>query len=417
MPRCGVALAGVLLLLVVVPWAAAWTKLSSGGLENSVDASPLVLADGKTIVAYREPTARAVVVSVGGKTKTVAGGLAGVGDPRLVQLPNGTVVLFAADQSGVVSFTSTNSGESWSGPNKTGSADTGNVQAAAVRKDGTPLFSQDGTGFLNVFQGAAGESSHNLFTPCCGYGESLAVDSHGLAQVAFWSNASGHGGYLYGKLSATGALAGGLHTLSSGETVERADRVPLVADDSGNTFVSFSNGYPTATTLVVETLRGGATAHKVTLASGHFSGNEPLLALDVDKRGRLWAVWTQGGSLWGARSRSHGAHFGAAVHVALPGSGYDLEAAATPDGSVTAIINHGSALRSQQLLPGLTVQASSQGVRVLDDGFPVPGASVHAGGKTVKTDAAGRANLGTLAHHTAVSVSAAGYAPASATTP
>ena len=223
MPRCGVALAGVLLLLVVVPSAAAWTKLSSGGLENSVDASPLVLADGKTIVAYREPTARAVVVSVGGKTKTVAGGLAGVGDPRLVQLPNGTVVLFAADQSGVVSFTSTNSGESWSGPNKTGSADTGNVQAAAVRKDGTPLFSQDGTGFLNVFQGAAGESSHNLFTPCCGYGESLAVDSHGLAQVAFWSNATSRGGYLYGKLSATGTLAGGLHTLSSGVTVERAD--------------------------------------------------------------------------------------------------------------------------------------------------------------------------------------------------
>ena len=168
---------------------------------------------------------------------------------------------------------------------------------------------------------------------------------------------------------------------------------------------------------MVETLRGGATAHKVTLASGHFSGNEPLLALDVDKRGRLWAVWTQGGSLWGARSRSHGAHFGAAVHVALPGSGYDLEAAATPDGSVTAIVNDGSALRSQQLLPGLTVQASSQGVRVLDDGFPVLGASVHAGGKTVKTDAAGRANLGTLAHHTAVSVTAAGYAPASATMP
>ena len=74
-------------------------------------------------------------------------------------------------------------------------------------------------------------------------------------------------------------------------------------------------------------------------------------------------------------------------------------------------------LRSQQLLPGLTVQASPQGVRVLDDGFPAPGASVRAGGKATKTAASGRANLGTLAQHTAVSVSAAGYAPASATTP
>jgi hypothetical protein len=416
-PRRGVVLVGVLLLLVVVPSASAWTKLSPGGLENSVDPSPLVLVNGKTLVAYRVPKAHSIVVSVDGKTKTIAGGLAAVGDPRLVQLPSGTLVLFAADQSGVVSFTSSNGGESWSGPGKTGSSNTGNVQAAAVRKDGTPLFSQDGTGFVNVFQGAAGESSHNLFTTCCGYGESLAVDSHGLAQVAFWSNASGHGGYLYGKLSAGGALAGGLRTLSSGETVERADPVPLAADDRGNTFVSFANGYPTATALVVATLRGGATAHKVTLATGHFSGNEPLLALDVDKSGRLWAVWTHGGALWGARSRSHGAHFGAAVHVALPGSGYDLEAAATPDGSVTAIVNDGSALRSQQLLPGLTVQASSQGVRVLDDGFPVPGATVHAGGKTAKTDASGSANFGVLAHHTTVSVSAAGYTPASATTP
>jgi hypothetical protein len=412
-----VGLAGVVSLLVVAPAAAAWTKLSAGGLENSVDPSPLVLANGTTLVAYREPHARAIVVSVGGRTKTVATGLAGVGDPRLVQLPNAGIVLFAADQDGVVSFTSSNGGASWSGPSKTASTDTGDVQSAAVRKDGTQLFSQDGTGFLNVFQGAGGEASHNLFAHCCGYGESLAVDSHGVAQIAFWSNAAGHTGYLYGKLGPTGELAGGLRTLSTGETVERADRVPLTTDRSGNTFVAFANGYPSATALVVETLHGGATAHKVTLAAGHFSGNEPLIALDVDRSGRLWSVWTQGGSLWAARSRSHGAHFGATVHVALQGSGYDLEAAAEPDGSVSAIVNNGSALLAQRLLPGLTVQATSQGVRVLDDGFPVPGATVRAGGKTAKTGASGVASLGTLAHHTAVAVSAPGYAPGSAVTP
>jgi hypothetical protein len=136
-----------------------------------------------------------------------------------------------------------------------------------------------------VFQGAAGESQHNLFSPCCGYGESVAVDSHGLAQVAFWSNATGRRGYLYGKLTAVGALAGGLRTLSTGETVERADRVALAADASGNTCVAFANGYPSASAFVVETLRGGATAHKLTLAAGHFSGNEPLMALDVDASG------------------------------------------------------------------------------------------------------------------------------------
>jgi hypothetical protein len=80
---------------------------------------------------------------------------------------------------------------------------------------------------------------------------------------------------------------------------------------------------------------------------------------------------------------------------------------------VTALVNDGSALRAQRLLPGLTVQVSSQGVRVLDDGFPVPGATVRADSKRAKTDASGRANLGTLAHGTTVFVSAAGYAPAS----
>jgi hypothetical protein len=105
------------------------------------------------------------------------------------------------------------------------------------------------------------------------------------------------------------------------------------------------------------------------------------------------------------------------VHVALQGSGYDLEAAAEPDGSVSAIVNNGSALLAQRLLPGLTVQATSQGARVLDDGFPVPGATVRAGGKTAKTGASGVASLGTLAHHTAVAVSAPGYAPGSAVTP
>jgi hypothetical protein len=414
--RKGSALAGVVLLLAFVPSAGAWSKVSSGGLDNAVDPSPLVLANGKLLVAYREPKARAVVVSIAGAKRTVATGLAAVGDPRLVLLPNGTITLFVADQDGVVTYTSSNGGASWTGPGKTASKDTGDVQGAAARKDGTPLFSQDGTGFLNVFQGTGGEVSHNLFSPCCGYAESLAVDSHGLAQVAFWSNATGHAGYLYGKLNAAGALAGGLRTLSNGQTAERSDRVPLAVDASGDTFVSFANGYPAPTSYVVETLRSGAAAHKVTLASGNFSGNEPLMALGVDSAGRLWAVWTQGASLWAARSRSHGAHFGAAVQVALQGSSYDLEAGAAPDGSVTAIVNDGSSLLSERLLPGLTVQPAPHGVRVLDDGFPVPGATVHGGGKTAKTDASGHANLGTAPSHTQVSVSAAGYAPGAGVT-
>ncbi|HEY3922422.1 MAG TPA: hypothetical protein VGL76_09945 [Gaiellaceae bacterium] len=412
------SLVALVMLLTVVPSAGAWTRLSTSALDNGVDPSPVVLANGTELVAYREPRAHAVVVSVDGKTKTVAKGLAAVGDPRLVLQPNGSLVLFVSDQDGVVSYTSQN-GTSWTGPAQTKSTDTGDVQAAAARKDGTPLFSQDGTGFLNVFQGAGGEVMHNVFSSCCGYAESLAVDSHGLAQAAFWSNASGHGGYLYAKLGATGSIAS-LKTLSTGTTAENDARVPLVADASGNTYVAFANGYPSPNALFVETLRGGGLAHKVTLAHGTFTGNEPLTALAVDASGRLWAVWTQGGSVWAARSRSHGAHFGAAVHVASPGSTYALEAAARTDGLVDAIVNNGSSLQTERLLPGLTVQVTTQGARVLDDGFPVAGATVRAGGGSTKTNAAGLASFDGLPHlapHTVVSVTATGYAPAGGTTP
>ena len=62
------------------------------------------------------------------------------------------------------------------------------------------------------------------------------------------------------------------------------------------------------------------------------------------------------------------------------------------------------------------MQATSHGVRVLDDGFPVSGATVHGGGKTVKTGASGTADLGNVAAHAAVSVTAPGDTPASGAT-
>jgi hypothetical protein len=82
----GVALAGLIVVLVFSPAAGAWTKLSSGNLENTVDPSVIVLANGKQAIAYREPKARAVVVIVGGKSKTVASGLAS--SPTAAAMPN-----------------------------------------------------------------------------------------------------------------------------------------------------------------------------------------------------------------------------------------------------------------------------------------------------------------------------------------
>ncbi len=142
-----------------------------------------------------------------------------------------------------------------------------------------------------------------------------------------------------------------------------------------------------------------------------FKQPDPHMALAVDATGRLWGLWTQDGAVWAARSRSHGAHFGAAVHAMAPGSVYQLEAGALPNGSVDAVVNTGSNLQDQRLLPGLTVKVSKASARVLDDGVPVAGATVKGGGRTLKTNAAGTVSLAGVKRHALMAVSAAGYTP------
>jgi hypothetical protein len=320
-------------------------------------------------------------------------------------------VLYASGPSGVVRYSSADGGATWSAPQKTLSTDVGDVQAAALRADGTPLFSQDGTGFVNVFTGEDGQSVVNAFPFCCGYAESLAVDASGFAQIAFWSNATGQGGYLYGPIGGPYAnLTGGKDSLSNDA------RVPLVADGAGNTILAFQTGYPNADAFVVSTFRGGKAQGTVRFA-GKYSQPDPHMALAADSSNRLWAVWTRQGAVWAARSRSHGAHFGAAVHVGEPGSVYQLEAGARPDGSVDVVANAGANLQLQHLLPGLTAVASAGSVRVLDDGFPVAGATIRGGGRTLHTNSAGRASLAGLRHGTRLSVSAPGYTGTSARVP
>jgi hypothetical protein len=395
-------IASVAAALVLAPAAGAWTKLTGDTLQNIVDPSVVVLANGTELIAYREPVAGNFKVIHGGSTATVVSGRPIVGDGVILQTGS-TLMLLFSDEQGVVRSTSSDGGASWSAPAKVPQPNTtvGDVQAGAVRPDGTTLFSQDGTGFVNVFTGSS--PAQNVFTPCCGYAESLAVDSNGLAQIAFWSNATGQTGYLFGP------VGGPYQNLTGGkESLSNDARVPLVADAAGNMYVAWQTGYPTADAFVVSTYRGGALQYTVRF-TGTYPQPDPAMALSVDASGRLWAVWTRGGTLYAARSRSHGAHFGAAVHVAKPGSVYQLEAGARPDGSVDVVANTGSALQSQRLLPGLTATAAGGFARVTDDGFAVAGATVKGGGRTLHTSAAGRVSLAGIKRHTAMSVTASGY--------
>jgi hypothetical protein len=397
--------AGVLLLaLAAAPAAGAWTKLTGDTLQNIVDPSVVVLpATGTELIAYDEPQAGNLKVIRNGSTQTLASGLPFVGDAQIV-VAGSTLFLYAGEGTGVVPYGSTDGGATWVAGKPLPGTRTGDVQAAAFLPAG-PIFSQDGTGFIDVFNGLTGGLSVNAFPFCCGYAESLAVDSAGYAQIAFWSNSTGQSGYLYGPIGGPYVnLTGGKESLANDA------RVPLVADALGDTFLGWQTGYPDANAYIVNTYHGGKQVHSVRFAHS-FKQPDPHMALSVDAAGRLWALWTQDGAVWAARSRTHGASFGAAVHLEAPGSVYQLEGGALPNGAVDAVVNTGSNLQDQRLLPGLTVKVTKVAARVLDDGFPVAGATVRGGGKTLKTNAAGTVSLAGVRRHAALAVAAAGYTP------
>jgi hypothetical protein len=139
------------------------------------------------------------------------------------------------------------------------------------------------------------------------------------------------------------------------------------------------------------------------------------MALAVDSSDRLWVVWTQGGRLHAARSRTHGVSFGAAVSASEPGTVYELAAVgiATGVGTVDAVVNAGTSLQQQTLEPGLSVRVTKKGkawyAQALDDGFGVGGATFRIGGRTITANGAGKAKVPS-GHGTAT---ASGYVSAS----
>jgi hypothetical protein len=411
----------LLLGLVAVPAAAgAWSPVSTVGVSNTMRPGVLRTASGAELAAYSDGKGTLKVWSSSTGDHTVASGLLSVGKPALVQLPSGAVELYAPAttpgfaQQGVLRWESTSDGASWAGPVATHSTSLGDVESAVVRPDGTPLFSQDGTFGVVVYQGLDGEVSHTVFQACCGYAESLAVDTANYAQIAFWSNANAFPSqFVYEGLDASGGQAGPGRAFGMPETAPHDDGVPLVADGLGNTFMAWAGGYPSASSFVVNVFRGGNLLTSSVVGGGTFSGGDPHMALAVDPSNRLWAVWTQNGAVHARRSRTAGHDFGAPSVAGLGGAtAYQLAAIALADGRVAVYVDTGSAIVRSTLLPSLSVAATATAATVTDDGVGLK-ATLAGGGHTVKASAVGKASLAVFRHGAKITVTAAGYAPAS----
>lgn len=390
-------------------------------MTNTVVPSMLVTSAGTELVSFETPLADTISVArAGGAPQTVVTGDPIAGQTQLVQLPDGSIQLYYPNASGIGRLTSTNDGASWTGPIQTASHDVGGVVGATVGPDGTPYFVQDGTGFVNVFKGLNGATLRNIFPRCCGYAASIAVDSSGVVRVAFYSNADSDGKFVVEQLGNNLAPTA---TTEFTTTAPRDDRVPLVADSAGFTYLGWAPGYPSATAFWVEPFQGAAMPKSGMHAGGTFTGGDPHMALSVDPADRLWAAWTGQGRVHVTRSRTHAAHTGALVSTKLPGTAYDLSAVGLPGkvGMVDVIVNTGSSLVEQKLKPGLSVRAYrkvkkvgkktvvTHYVQALDDRTPVGGATFRIGGHTYHANAKGIAKV-RAGHGKA---SAAGYVGAS----
>jgi hypothetical protein len=417
-------LALLLAAVAFVPAAGAGGSafLTSNELSNHADPS-LLRATGGIFVAYDvESTGSVDVIDPGGTTHAVVSGWPAVSDPQLVRKPDGTLFLYFGGSTpdlktqGALRFASIDGGATWSGPVKTNPASTiGDVQASALRSDGTPLFSQDGTGFVNLYQGDNGGTLHNDFNLCCGYSESLAVDTSGLAQLAFWSNATGKPGYMYEQLDDAGGATAAPVNLAAGtdaQVLPSSNRLPLVADGKGNTFMA----WPGARHVTIAALRGGKVLHKLAIRTAG-APNQLALAMEPDGA-KLWVVWTQGNRLWATRLRD-AAHGAAPIVVRTglpPGrTPYALEAVGVA-GNVQTVVNvggmPGNALWRTELIPGLAAHASRKPkptVKIRDDIAPVKGATLRGGGKIAHTNAKGLASLVGFKRHARVMVTKVGY--------
>ena len=352
---CMRAAAVAIAALALAPAAAAWTTLDRRRPKHGRPVADRH-AGGTELVSFDAPVAGTISVSREQRApKTSSRAIPIAGRTQLVQQPNGAIQLYFPNAQGVGRMTSTDDGQTWTGPIQTQSHTTGPVEGAAVAPDGTPYFSQDGTGFVNVFRGLNGESVKNVFPRCCGYASRLRSTRTALVQVAFYSNADPDGDVPlraarrgpHARPRTTPLKPTAQHDDASARRRPLRQHVPRVgarlSDATGVTVVPFRGGSPAG-----DGVTSAAPSRRRPAHGAHRRHAGPAL-------GRLDAVAER---VHAARSRSHGLHFGAAVSVPVPGTAYQVSAAGSPasPGSVDVLVNTGATLVEQALQPGLSVK-------------------------------------------------------------
>jgi hypothetical protein len=277
------------------------------------------------------------------------------------------------------------------------------VAGAGLAKDGTPISTWSVSPGLGYHYGINGNDPDRAIpqSGCCLYTPDVAVDSaSGQAWVGFHSNEDAGPGLYVNAIGPSGPQGG--RRLAQGSVVGKSsiypgNRAALTGRiGAGGVYLLYGQGYPTFKTLAL---------WKVDSA-------KPQLVLKVDRNehanvaaapeGRLWLMWEQNGTIFAARTNRTASRLGA-VNAIRPPSGasiYRLNGEGSA-GRLDLVANMqaagGQAFWHQQVWPKLSLTGSRSGknivFRVTDAGDAVAGATVKAGGRTLRTNGAGRATL------------------------
>jgi len=427
-----------------------WTRLP-GTVLNFAEPGLGRTPDGVLHVLYvRENGTKQdlihVAVSPAGKVGgdvVALGGWASMSHPDLLRMPDGSLRAFFGGirstspnetNNAMNTATAPAAGTPWTlKPGKVAQATyayaTG-VAGAGLAKDGTPISSWSGTPGLGFHYGVdpAAPDGKIAQSGCCLYTPDVAVDAaSGQAWVGFHSNETAGPG-LYVNAIGPGGAQGGRRlapgSVTGKDSIYPGNRTSLTGRiGAGGVYLFYGQGYPTFKTLALWKVD---TAKPQIVLRG--SDNKHANVAPAPE-GRLWLMWEQSGTIYAART-NHSATTVGAVNAIKPPSGasiYRLNGEGST-GPLDLIANMqaagGQALWHQQVWPKLSVTASSRArgkgrtivFRVLDAGDAVGGATVKAGGKTLKTAADGLATLKQPTRARVAAIAAKpGYAPASLT--
>ena len=419
-----------------------WTRLP-GTVINFAEPGLARTSDGVLHVVYTRKNGSKLDLihleaSAAGKVGPAAvafGGWSSMAHPDLLRMPDGSLRAFFGGIRSTATGETNNSlntatapaaGVPWTlKPGKAAQSSAAyatGVTGAGLAKDGTPISAWSGTGGLGFHYGIEPNIPDRMIpqSGCCLYTPEVAVDAaSGQAWVGFHSNESatpglfahaiGPGGPEGGRRLAPGSVTG-KNSVYPGNRASLAGRI-----GAGGVYLFFGQGYPSFKTLAL---------WKVDTA-------KPQLVVKADRNehanvaaapeGRLWLMWEQSETIYAARTNKSATRLGAVNTLRAPGSRsvFRLNGEGSA-GPLDLIVNDGSGLWHQQVWPKLTLTGKRSGkaivFRVLDAGDPVAGATVKAGGRTLKTAANGTARLQPSATgRVRAAATKPGYAPAAAT--